>query len=109
MVDWSIQRRSQRLPLFVEVELVAVRTLERLRGFTGNISRDGCFVRSDKPFPNFTQVRVELRKARQRVEAVGSVVHFMPGEGMGISFEEVTPAYQAILDAWLAESGNAGG
>lgn len=100
-----MSRRAPRVALLLDVEVIAISTRERIRGFTGNVSRTGCYVAATKPFPNFAQVWVQLTKGGQRIEAEGSVAHSTAGEGMGISFEEVKPAQQAILDAWLTETG----
>lgn len=105
MTPYAQPRRAPRLELFLEVEVVAQASRERVRAFTGNVSHDGCFVRAEKPFSIFTRVWVRLMKGNQRFEADGAVAHSMPGEGMGISFEDVPADQQAILDAWLAEKG----
>ena len=102
MTEYSPPRRSPRLALFVDIEVVALPARERVSGFTGNVSSDGCYMRTSSPFATFTRVRVILKKAGQQFEASGAVVHAQPGQGMGIAFEEVTPQNRAILDAWLA-------
>ena len=78
-----------------------LRTGERLEGSTGNVSRGGCYVLCANPFSMWTPIRLWLTKGSQVFEAEGSVVHAMPGEGMGIVFERVTPRYQSVLDGWL--------
>lgn len=100
----SPQRRTERLALFVAVELFSLQTLERLRAWTGNVSRGGCFVRAEKPFAVWTRVRIQLARGDQFFHAEGTVVHSQAGEGMGIAFEDVPAEQQAVLDSWLADS-----
>jgi hypothetical protein len=96
------QRQSPRIALFVQAELTSLRTRERIKGWTGNVSRGGCYVKCATPFPQWTPVRVTLTNGAQVFDAEASVVHAVNGEGMGLAFEQVAPHQQATLDAWLA-------
>jgi len=97
-------RRAPRFALLIEVEVMAVSTRERIRSFTSNVSRTGCYVATANPFSNFAQLWVQLTKGGQQIEAEGAVAHATGGQGMGISFETLHPEHQAILDGWLAEA-----
>jgi hypothetical protein len=99
-----VQRQSVRLPLFVQAELTNSRTRERIKGWTGNVSRGGCYIKSLNPFPIWTPVRVSLTNLTQVFEVEGSIVHSVEGQGMGIAFEQVSKEQQAILDGWLANA-----
>jgi hypothetical protein len=97
-------RQSVRIALFVQAELTNSRTQERIKGWTGNVSRGGCFIKCTNPFPTWTSVRVSLTNLGQVFEAEGSVVHAVDGQGMGIAFEQVSKEHQALLDSWLANA-----
>jgi len=67
-----------------------------------DLAAHGCYVDSLRPFPVGTLVCIRLKKNETIVEAKGSVVYQLPGLGMGITFHDITPESQAVLDKWLS-------
>ena len=105
MPDYAVHRRDVRFPISANVLATDVASGASCEGTVRDISRGGCFVRTAQPFLQWTRVRLWVVYHARQFEAEGSVTHARGGQGMGVSFESITAANQAILDDWLRELG----
>jgi PilZ domain len=68
---------------------------------TADLSLHGCYIDTLNPFPQGTQVRLQLTKNDQQLELQARVTSCHMGSGMGLMFEQLTPEQSAILLGWL--------
>jgi PilZ domain-containing protein len=79
-----------------------VRSERLLTARTTNLSLFGCYVYTVDPFPVSTKVSLRILHGGASFAAFGKVVYSKPNSGMGITFTEIKPNGQAILEKWLA-------
>ncbi|MBW2272776.1 MAG: TIGR02266 family protein [Deltaproteobacteria bacterium] len=91
------RRRSHRAELVVRVDYSTIDEL--FSEFTRDINEGGLFIETEKPRPMGTEVAMcfNLPGSNEVVETQGRVVRISSGEGhvppgMGIEFDELTPA-----------------
>lgn len=65
------------------------------------LSLHGCFVETPAPFDMETLVLVKIFHAGEYFEAKGSVIYVKPKAGMGLTFREVNPHCQSVLQKWV--------
>ena len=73
--------------------------------FTRDINEGGLFIETEKPRPTGTLVSMQfnLPGSDEPIQTVGRVVRISPGDaecppGMGIEFDELTPADRVKID-----------
>lgn len=97
------ERRSAARQQFVtEVLIVEISTGVKLSARSCDLAINGCYVDTLRPFSVGTLVRIRLKQGETIVDANGSVVYQLPGLGMGIAFQDLTPESHAALDKWLS-------
>lgn len=100
----SADRRSfHRHPFVAQAEVIELRTGERIAAQTTELSSSGCYMGAADPFAEGAKVRVKLTKDGQEFETGAIVLRVHAEFGMGVAFDELNPAQQAILDRWLDE------
>jgi len=95
------ERREVRFTIAADVLTEDAATRVQKTGKVENISRSGCFIRTNDPWIQWTSIRLWVVYRGQQFEALGSVVHTAGGRGMGVSFEQISPASQELLGLWL--------
>jgi uncharacterized protein (TIGR02266 family) len=78
-----------------------------------NISRTGAFIRSRRPLPVGTQVKLEFTIVGDELETIkglGEVVRVVPpgkkeAPGMGVVFTRLTSVSRRLIDSMLARRG----
>lgn len=106
MPDVTVERRSApRCQKVLAADVVELPRGARLSARTADISRTGCYIDTLNPVSQGSQVRVRITHHDETFEAIGRVVYVSYGLGMGIAFVEVSAEQLALLDRWLAESG----
>jgi uncharacterized protein (TIGR02266 family) len=95
------RRSSPRVTLGIPVQYRFGNTIAA--ALTLNLSHGGMAVRTTSPLPGGSQVRLRFRLpgSRQDVEAFGRVTWSDRRVGMGILFEQVDPAGQALVDHYV--------
>lgn len=99
------QRQNPRIGVNQEFESIDAFLSE----YVTNISRGGIFIRSKNPLPVGTRVQLRFTVILDDIETIegeGEVVRVeqTPGNtGMGVSFKQLTPASQRIVDQLMAE------
>jgi PilZ domain len=68
---------------------------------TADLSLHGCYIDTLNPFPQGTQVRLQLTKNDQQLELQARVTASHMGSGMGLMFEQLTAEQNSILLEWL--------
>jgi hypothetical protein len=80
-----------------------LRTGSRIAAQTTELSPSGCYLGAADPFAEGAQVHVKLTKDGHSFETTAIVLRVHEEFGMGVAFDELNPAQQAILDRWLDE------
>jgi PilZ domain len=101
-VDVVERRSAQRQHFVAEAQIIELKTGAKLLARTGDLAVHGCYVDTTNPFQVGTSVRIRLKKENTTVETNGQVVYGIPGVGMGIAFQNLTPANRAALEKWLS-------
>ena len=97
-------RRSPRVPFIATAEVTELETQIKLPARTGDISRHGCYMDMVNPLPFGTAVAVRIENDTGTFDAIAGVVYAQAHLGMGLAFQEMEAANQAILERWLAAS-----
>ena len=70
----------------------------------GDLSREGCFLETNIPFPLGAIVSIRITKGAKSFLAVARIVSSSAAKGMGLFFTTVDPPQREILTEWLAAS-----
>jgi len=105
------RRRNQRFPFMASAEIVDENETENSRTATQirDLSRDGCYVEMANPFPQGTNVFIEIYTETEFMEAHATVAYREPMHGMGLSFGELQPCFAGVLNRWLIQANGANG
>lgn len=96
MPDNGDQREHPRVTVNKEFESIDSFVSE----YVTNISQGGVFIRSKNPLPVGTEVNLKfsiLTDDFEMIEGIGRVVR-VEATGMGVVFDELTPASQELVD-----------
>ena len=95
------RRREPRHPFVATAEIVdekeSVRTTKRV----SDLSLHGCYVEMMNPFPQGTNVLMEIYTETEFLETHATVVYFEPKQGMGLTFTEMPACFATVLSKWL--------
>lgn len=97
------RRRVPRIPFKATSVVAETGSTRTVVAQTTELSRFGCFVQTNKPYPQGTRVHIELAEAGTTFVASG-VVAYVTDEGMGIVFSTVESEKYEILAKWLART-----
>jgi hypothetical protein len=96
------RRRAPRYQLITDAEVLELRTNNRLKAKTSDVSLVGCFMNTAWSLPTGTEIQVELRRQEGIFKSKGVVARAQP-MGMGVSFSNIKKDQQEILTTWLAD------
>ncbi len=99
--------RPRRYPLIAPVELIDVQSSARLKQVISDLSPFGCHISTQQMWPIGSSVDIDIVHNDERFSAKAKVVYGRPMLGMGIVFTHVEPAYQSVLNSWIANLSNA--
>ena len=99
------RRRDERVT--VNHEFASIE--EFISEYVSDISRSGVFIKSDDPLPVGTKVDLRFTVVVddfETIEGIGTVARVVPPggaepPGMGVTFTELTPASQQLIDRLL--------
>lgn len=94
------RREAERYPFVCPVEVVDVAGSAMISARTSDLSLQGCYIDTLNTLPKGTRVRLQLNKNNQRLEVRAQVTACHVG-GMGVVFEQLSPAQQGIVVSWL--------
>lgn len=72
-----------------------------LVGMVRQLSPNGCFILTTKPFPPDTNVNLQITHNRTRLLLRGTVVSTKRAGGMAVTFDAMLPETKAVLEDWL--------
>jgi hypothetical protein len=67
------------------------------------LSRFGCFVRTNCAFAPLTIVNLKITHHAMVLQVLGKVVYVRASEGMAIDFEPLAFESRTVLESWLSE------
>jgi PilZ domain len=94
------RREAERYPFVCPVEVVDVAGSAMISARTSDLSLQGCYIDTLNTLPKGTRVRLQLNKNNQRLGLRAEVTACHVG-GMGVVFEQLSPAQQGTLLSWL--------
>jgi hypothetical protein len=101
----SERRRVPRHTFGGVVELTAEHPGTYVIAKTAELSRLGCFVRTDQAVPVGTKVTLKITSDGNEFNASGEIIYVLPEKGVGIQFATITHKDEVLLEEWLRLSG----
>ena len=95
------RRDAQRYPFICPVKVIDSGGNTGISARTADLSLHGCYIDTLNPFPQGTQVRLQLTKNDQHLDVQARVTACHMGSGMGLMFEQLTSEQNSILLGWL--------
>jgi hypothetical protein len=95
------RRSSPRFPFTATAEIVDLKSRTRMNARTSDLSRHGCYVDTQSPFPLHTKVRIRINNAKKSFDTHATVVYSLPNMGMGLSFSTPEPDQLKVLTRWI--------
>jgi hypothetical protein len=96
------ERRGLRLPFDARAELAREGSPSKwVIATITDLSLNGCFIQTPFPFPLDALILVKIFREDVYFEGKARVVHVQEASGMGISFREVKPHCQSVLQKWI--------
>ena len=97
------ERRAAPRKLFVaDASVIESGSGACVRGRTGDLGTDGCYMDTLNPFEVGTQLHIRLRQDDQALETNGMVAFRLVGLGMGIRFAELSAEQKQTVSSWLS-------
>jgi len=96
------RRRAPRYQLITDAEVLELRTNNRLKAKTSDVSLVGCFMNAAWSLPTGTEIQVKLSGPEGIFTSKGVVARAQP-MGMGVSFSNIKKDQQDVLANWLAD------
>jgi hypothetical protein len=100
----SERRQTQRYPFVASVEITDEKENARTSSQIRELSRNGCYVELTNPFPEGTDVMIEIYTEAEFLETRARVAYVEPKRGMGLVFEELPSYFLTVLNNWLAQA-----
>ena len=95
------RRREPRYPFVATAEIVDERENVRTSSKVYDLSLHGCYVEMVNPFPQGTNVLMEIYTETEFLETHATVVFLEPREGMGVTFNDMPACFATVLNKWL--------
>jgi hypothetical protein len=98
------RRRAPRYPFIAMAEIVDERENARTSSQVSDLSMHGCYVEMMNPFPQGTNVTIEIYTETEFLETHATVAYLQPKEGMGLTFSEMPEHFANVLSKWLVQA-----
>jgi len=98
------RRTHPRYAFTAAIEVVTDESRARVKTRVRDLSQQGCYVDTERPFALGTVTQVRITKNVEAFEAHARVVYNQPGKGMGLMFTAAGPEQLGTLTTWIAES-----
>jgi hypothetical protein len=98
------RRRAPRYPFIAMAEIVDEKENARTSSRVSDLSLHGCYVEMMNPFPQGTNVLIEIYTDTEFLEAHATVAFLEPQQGMGLTFGEMPPHFAGVLNKWLVQA-----
>jgi hypothetical protein len=105
-IGGGMEREKRRVPRYVFIasaELLDIQSDVRVASRVSELSKYGCYLDMMNPFPKDSMVLVKIIEGNVSFQAKARVVYATQNMGCGITFLEVEPNDQSVLDRWLEE------
>ena len=100
-IEYPEKRRSPRYSFIASAELIEEKADVRIASRVSELSLHGCYLDMMNPFPTGTIVLVKIAAGDAFFEAKSKVVYSQPNMGAGVSFLQIAPGSQEVLERWL--------
>jgi PilZ domain-containing protein len=97
------RRSERRYPFNALAEIVNETEQARTSTKISDLSMHGCYVETTNPFPQGTNVTIEIFTDSESVETAATVAYLEAKRGMGLAFREMPDCYTNTLQKWLAK------
>jgi hypothetical protein len=98
----SERRVSERFSFSAVAEVIDVVAMNRITARVSDISANGCYLDVINVLSPATKIRIAIRHANLEFDALATVAYSLPGMGMGVTFNSVSPEMSAVLERWIA-------
>lgn len=98
------KRRTSRYAFVASAELIEEKADVRIVSRVSELSLHGCYLDMMNPFPTGTLVRVKIAAGDAFFQAKAKIIYSQMNMGAGVSFLEVDPNSQTVLERWLDEA-----
>ena len=98
------RRRATRHPFVATAEITDEQARIRTSSRVSDPSLHGCYVEMTNPFPQGTNVVMEIYTETEFLETHATVVYLEPKEGMGLTFTEMPAYFASVLNKWLEQA-----
>jgi hypothetical protein len=98
------RRREPRYPFIAMAEIVDEKENARTSSRVSDLSQHGCYVELVNPFPQGTNVMIEIYTETEFLETHATVAFFEAKQGMGLTFREMPDYFASVLNKWLVQA-----
>ena len=98
------RRREPRYPFIAMAEIVDEKENARTSSRVSDLSQHGCYVELNNPFPQGTNVMVEIYTETEFLETPATVAFLEARQGMGLMFRDMPEYFNNVLKGWLAKA-----
>jgi c-di-GMP-binding flagellar brake protein YcgR len=98
------RRHTPRYPFSALAEIVDEEETPRTSSRVSDLSLNGCYVEMNNPFPEGTNVMIEISTETESLETRATVAHIEPKRGMGLTFSEMPESLANVLNRWVIQA-----
>jgi PilZ domain len=98
------RRRTPRYIFIASAELYEEQSEVRVASRVSELSLHGCYLDMMNPFPTGTIVLLKISAGELTFQSKARVVYFTPNVGAGVTFLDVEPKYEYVLNRWMEEA-----
>jgi hypothetical protein len=98
------RRHVPRYPFSALAEIVDEQENARTSSRVSDLSLHGCYVELKNPFPEGTNVMIEISTDNESLETHATVAHIEPKRGMGLTFGEMSKSLENVLNRWVVRA-----
>ena len=96
------QRKSHRYPFIADAEAIFASEIRPAR--VELLSLAGAYLVMPEPFSKDASILVKIRTKTGVFECQATVAHSTHGTGMGVMFNDMSPASRTVLQEWLLKA-----
>jgi len=100
------KRRSPRYFFFASAELIEENSQIRVPSRVSELCLHGCYLDMMNPFPPGTIILLKIISGDLTFQSKARVIYSTSNVGAGVTFLDVEPKYEYMLQRWMEESAN---
>ena len=97
------RRRTPRYIFIASAELYEERSDVRVASRVSELSLHGCYLDMMNPFPTGTLILLKIFAGDLTFQSKAKIVYATPNVGAGVTFLDLEPKDQYILNRWIEE------